>query len=232
MARILVVDDDPDILKMADRILGQAQYEVFVAVGAVQALELLNSAPFDALISDANMPQYSGFDLVQTIKGNRRFQHMAIAMLTGLREKKDIEKAVRVGVDDYIVKPIEPALLVRKVEGLFRKKPPLHQDEVVVPEGSPQSHATLQSPIAVRKISESGLVIDLDQDLPVGCVLNIDSPLFRSLKLSPLSLRVLSCKKKKEEEEFEAHLGFVNPQEEVLQRIRSYVNSNKHRSAS
>src|SRR5210317_1448319 len=108
MARILVVDDDPDILRLADRVLSMGGHIVFRAQDAVRAMDLLNSSMFDLLISDANMPHFSGFDLVRHVRNNKRFNNMAIAMLTGLRERKDIERAVRAGVDDYIVKPIDP----------------------------------------------------------------------------------------------------------------------------
>src|SRR4051812_10592644 len=103
MARILVVDDDRDILKLVERVFTQAGHIILTADDAFKAMTILESTDFDLLISDANMPHFTGFELVQTLRRNRRFQNMAIAMLTGLRERKDIDKALKAGVDDYIV---------------------------------------------------------------------------------------------------------------------------------
>ena len=137
MVRILLVDDDPNILRLGEKILSHANYEVHVAESALGAMDILNSNRiFDALISDANMPEYSGFDLIKTIKKDRRFDNLAVAMLTGLREKKDIEKAIHAGVDDYIVKPLDPLLFLKKVENLFSKKPPEERPEVRFSEAS------------------------------------------------------------------------------------------------
>src|ERR1700735_1237149 len=106
MARILVVDDDGDIWKLVERVFAPGGHAVVTAPDAYQAMDKLDHVDFDLLISDANMPHFSGFELVQTVRKNPRFQNLSIAMLTGLRERKDIERALKVGVDDYIVKPI------------------------------------------------------------------------------------------------------------------------------
>src|SRR5262249_28829124 len=119
MARILVVDDDKDILKLTERVFPQARHTVFTAEDAFKATDFLDHLDFDMLISDANMPHFSGFELVQTLRRNQRFERLAIAMLTGLRERKDIDRALKAGVDDYIVKPIDPMILMTKVQALF-----------------------------------------------------------------------------------------------------------------
>ena len=115
MARILVVDDDTDILKLVERVLGQVGHTVFTAEDPMRAMDLIQRVGFDLLVSDANLPHYSGFDLVQTIRHEPKYANMSIAMLTGLREKKDIERAIKAGVDDYIVKPIDPLILIQKI---------------------------------------------------------------------------------------------------------------------
>src|SRR5512135_1706217 len=157
MARILVVDDDPDILRMADRTLTQAQHVVMTAPDAVKAMELLQTGMFDVLVSDANMPLYSGFELVQTIRSNNRFSHLAIIMLTGLRERKDVEKALKVGVDDYMVKPLDPLLLVQKIESLLEKKPPQQKPEIIFSALGSGSQAQLSFTVRMESVSELGV---------------------------------------------------------------------------
>ena len=77
MAKILLVDDDPEILKVAEKVLAHANYQTETASDALIALDALNSSRFDALITDANMPRYSGFQLIQTVRNDKRFDHMA-----------------------------------------------------------------------------------------------------------------------------------------------------------
>ena len=121
MARILVVDDDKDILKFAEKVLSHQGHITFIAEDGWTALETLNRLDFDMLISDANMPNMNGFQLVQTLRSNPKFKNLIIAMLTGLKERKDVQKALDAGVDDYIVKPLDPLILLQKIESLFSK---------------------------------------------------------------------------------------------------------------
>src|SRR5690606_17833750 len=124
MATILLVDDDHDILTFGKKVLASVGYNVMTAPDVVTAVNILNQQEFDLIISDANMPVHSGFDLLKTLKSEKRFQNIPIALLTARRGREDIEQAIRLGVDDYIVKPIDASLLIKKVEGLFKKMPP------------------------------------------------------------------------------------------------------------
>src|SRR6185437_13724714 len=171
MARILVVDDDPDILKMADKILTSAGHMVTVAEDALKAVDWLNSASFDLLLSDANMPQFSGFDLINTIRSNPKYADMIIAMLTGLREREDVERALKLGVNAYIVKPLDPLLLVQKINTLFDKKGTQKVAEVTL---SPsQGRAALRRQITVEKLSEMGLQVLTEDPVKPGQMLDI-----------------------------------------------------------
>jgi len=124
MARILLVDDDRDIRELGRALLTTSGHDVAVADGVLATLQILQQSPIDLLIADVNMPQHSGFDLVRTIKGDGRWPNLIIAMLTGRRERKDIETALALGVNDYIVKPLNPHLFLKKVEDLLERHRP------------------------------------------------------------------------------------------------------------
>ena len=225
MAKILIVDDDPNVLKVAGKVLQKANYEVSVAKDALSALELLGSEQFDALISDANMPHFSGFELVKSVKSNPRYERMAIAMLTGLCGQKDIHKAVQVGVDEYIIKPIDPLLFIRKVEGLFRKKPPENRMQVTVKPGHPISDAFIQIKGKVHSVSEQGLVLRTEQELANGSVVQIQTLLFRDLEVDPplmraLTIRDVSAINKKL---WEIQFRFVDVDEKFEKKIREWI---------
>lgn len=224
MGRILVVDDDADILKMAEAVLVAAGHTVFTAEDAMRAMDWLNHIDFDLLLSDANMPHYSGFELVTTIRNDRKFKDLAIAMLTGLRERKDIEKAVTLGVDDYIVKPLDPMILVQKVNSLFEKRPPQTYPEINLI-GSSLGHGSMHRPVTVETVSELGLRVVTEVHLKAGQVIDISAEFFRELEITPPPMKVLSAETDPATGLCRAQLIFLGAREHVLQKIRRWLYS-------
>jgi len=229
VARILVVDDDLDILKMAESVLGNAGHTVFVAEDAMRAIDWLNHIDFDLLLSDANMPHYSGFELVGTIKKDAKFKDLAIAMLTGLRERKDVERAVKMGVDDYIVKPLDPMLLVQKVNSMFEKKPPQQYPEIQLA-ASNLTEGYLKRKIVVESVSELGVRIVSELPVRPGMTLDINADFFTALDVQVPPMKVLSVELDKPTGNYRAQLIFLGAREAFLQKIRRWLYS--HGSAN
>jgi len=224
MARILVVDDDADILKLAEQILTAAGHTVIVAEDALRALDWLGQMSFDLLLSDANMPLYSGFDLINTIRKNPKFNNMAIAMLTGLRERSDVERAVKIGVDDYIVKPLDPMLLVQKVNSLFEKKSPMTYAEINVA-NTLQGKATLRRKITVESISELGIRLISEYPIKAGEMLDISAEIFNTLEIEVPPMRVLRVEHDPKTDLYRVQLIFLGAREQMLQKIRRWIYS-------
>jgi len=224
MGRILVVDDDPDILRMAETVLTSAGHTVFTAEDAVRAMEWLNHIDFDLLLSDANMPLYSGFQLITTVRNNGKFKDLSIAMLTGLRERKHVERAVSAGVDDYIVKPLDPLILVQKVNSLFEKKPPHSYPEIHLL-GTAYSQGQLRRPVIVESVSELGVRILSEVELKPGMNLDIEAEFFSQLEVSTPPMKVLTVEKDQESGHYRAQLIFLGANEVLLQKIRRWLNS-------
>jgi CheY-like chemotaxis protein len=222
VARILVVDDDPDVLKLVEKVLSMNHHQVFTASDAMKAMDLMNASLYDLLISDANMPRFSGFDLVSTIKNNRRLDRMAVAMLTGLRERKDIEKAIRAGVDDYIVKPIDPMLLMQKVEALFEKKPPMERAEFNLPETYNFAEATAALEMRITNISETGLVLKSPIEIPAGLNVIVASDLFRKMDIPVPNMKVISCRKMVEFH-YDVKIAFLNINDKFCSKVRAWI---------
>ncbi len=223
MARILVVDDDNDVLKLVEGVFAFAGHTVFTSDDPFKAIDLLDNSEFDLLISDANMPHFSGFELVQTIRKNPRFAKLAVAMLTGLRERKDIERALKVGVDDYIVKPIDPMILMQKVTALFERKPPEKRPEAYFNELDPMAKAYIKTPFRIERISELGALVVSTVPLVPGQVLDIKGAFFDSLSAEVPPMKVLSLEPKKKEGEWRAQLIFLGAREAFLQKIRRWI---------
>jgi DNA-binding response OmpR family regulator len=224
VARILVVDDDLDILKMAEAVLGSAGHTVFVAEDAMRAIDWLNHIDFDLLLSDANMPHYSGFELISTIRKDVKFKDLAIAMLTGLRERKDVERAVLMGVDDYIVKPLDPMLLVQKVNSLFEKKPPQQYPEINLATSNLTGGA-IHRKITVESVSELGVKILSELPLRPGMTIDITTEFFAALDVQPPPMKILNVEVDKLTGHYRAQLIFLGAREAFLQKIRRWLYS-------
>ena len=223
MARILVVDDDKDILVMAEKLLGHYGHTTVTAGDAIRAMEILNSTSFDMVISDANMPHYSGFEMIKTIRSHAHLQHLAIVMLTGLRERKDVQKAIDSGADDYIVKPIDPILFMQKIDSLFEKRPPSKHPEIEFKEQSAQTAATMTISIFVKSISELGVKVESNQALQEGTTVDLTGHFFENqLGIEPPACRVLNSLKVSPGKH-EIQMVFLGASEYQLKKIREWI---------
>lgn len=221
MAKILLVDDDPDILEIAAKTLSSANYQTQTASDVLCALDALNSAPFDVLITDTNMPHHSGYELVQTVRNDSRFDQMAIAMLTGRRDKQDIEKALKLGADDYIVKPFDHILFLKKVGLLLQQKMPEKHNEIHFKDMSINSQAEVQLEARLETLSEVHISLTTHYHLNEGQVLKLKTPLFDELKIQPPAFKVLSSVKRGHE--WDTTLMFVGTNDSILQKIRAHI---------
>lgn len=234
MARVLVVDDDPDILRVVEKVLRMQGHDVFTAYDAMKAMDLLNCSLYDLLITDATMPRFSGFELARTVKNNKRFQRMAICMLTGLREKKDIEKAIRAGVDDYIVKPIDPMLLLQKVESIFAKKPPMEKATYDVPDNLRYADAKITFDARIIHISELGLVIRSPLEISDNVSIQLMSELFKKMDIATIPPVKTITSRKVSDIEYELSMAFLGINDSFQQKIRAWIHdqNQKKRAAA
>ncbi len=113
-SRVLVVDDEPGITLLCERLLTKAGFEVLSYTDPRLALEALQKEPFDLLLVDIRMPQISGFDVVQ--KGRETQADMAILAMTGFGTVETAIQALRRGVDGLILKPFEKEELILAVQ--------------------------------------------------------------------------------------------------------------------
>lgn len=127
MARIMVVDDDPDLVESVTMILEKRGHEVIAAYDGVECLEKLKSSRPDAIILDVMMPNKDGYEVCKELKGNPEYREIPILLLTAVVSKiptttYTYRDGMETEADDYVDKPVEPAELVRLVERLLQKK--------------------------------------------------------------------------------------------------------------
>lgn len=116
--KILVADDDPDLLDLVAYALGQAGYLVVKASDGNAALSLFDSEAPDIAILDINMPGASGFDVCSSIRGRST---VPVMMLTARGDEQDLVRALDLGADDYLTKPFSPRTLLARVRALLRR---------------------------------------------------------------------------------------------------------------
>ena len=119
MALILVIDDDADMHLLVERILSAAGHNVVTARTALRGLDLALSGNPDVILLDLNMPEMNGFTALHRLKGDEKTAETPVLVMTAIREKEAIVRAMRLGAAGYIAKPFEPATMLQKVtEGI------------------------------------------------------------------------------------------------------------------
>ena len=116
--KILIVDDDPDLLAVTAFALQQAGFLVVKASDGVAALDAFNREQPDLAVLDINMPKMNGFELAQKL---RERSQIPLIMLTVRSEEEDVVRALAIGADDYLSKPFSPRILLARVKALLRR---------------------------------------------------------------------------------------------------------------
>ena len=116
--KILVVDDDPDLLALVGFALTQAGFAVIKAGDVPAAIRAFEADAPDLAILDVNLPGGSGFDVCRALRQQSR---VPIMMLTARGEEEDVVRALDLGADDYLTKPFSPRTLLARVRALLRR---------------------------------------------------------------------------------------------------------------
>ncbi|MCM1121297.1 MAG: response regulator, partial [Eubacterium sp.] len=126
-ANILFLEDEPTIREVLTEYMKIQNYHVTCAQNGKQAIELLDRQPFDMAVLDIMVPEVSGLEVLQSIK--ERYPEMAVIMLTALGDEKTQVQAFNLYADDYVIKPVSPIILLKRMETILRrvKKPEPHE---------------------------------------------------------------------------------------------------------
>jgi DNA-binding response OmpR family regulator len=119
---ILVIDDNDDIRGLLSLVLQKEGYEVLEAAGGSEALIKINESKPDLILLDVMMPGLSGLEVLATIRESKekKISEVPVIMITAKSTIDDIDAAIELGANSYIVKPFRPANLVEKVSEIFQ----------------------------------------------------------------------------------------------------------------
>ena len=120
--RILVVDDEEDILELVRYNLAKEGYRVTGTLSGEEALKKARTEAFDLIVLDLMLPGIDGLEVTKRLKASEKTQNTPIVMLTAKGEEADIVTGLELGADDYITKPFSPRVLIARVRTAFRRK--------------------------------------------------------------------------------------------------------------
>jgi len=130
--RILVVDDEEDILELVRYNLAKEGYHVTGAITGEDALKKAGVEAFDLIVLDLMLPGIDGLEVTKKLKSNRATEQVPIVILSAKGEEADIVTGLELGADDYITKPFSPKVLTARVRTALRRKNITPDDQVAV----------------------------------------------------------------------------------------------------
>lgn len=117
--KILLVDDDPNILMSLEFLMRKNGFEVLVARNGTEALELLNEQVPDLTLLDIMMPDVDGYEICKHIKSSKKLRHGKVMFLSAKTKESDVRKGYDMGADLYVTKPFSTKELVKRVDELL-----------------------------------------------------------------------------------------------------------------
>ncbi len=121
--KILIVEDDPDLVYVLQRLVGLLGYDTIVAKSGTEAVKTAASKLPDLIILDIMIPEMNGFEVSREIRANKETQGIPIIAVTALTAYKDKQQCFQSGCTDYIPKPLIPTKLASCIEKLLKSPP-------------------------------------------------------------------------------------------------------------
>lgn len=120
--RILIVDDEPDMMEAIKFRLEESKYEVLMATDGEEGLKRAREEKPDLIILDLIIPKVNGYDICRKLKLDEKYKGIPIVMFTARHQPDDIRFGFAQGADAYVVKPFDPKILMGKISELLKKK--------------------------------------------------------------------------------------------------------------
>jgi len=119
--KVMVIEDEPDILEMIDYNLIREGYETCSALDGESGICLIAAEKPDIVLLDLMLPGINGIEVCRRVKGDPRTEHIPVIMVTAKGEEKDIVNGLGIGADDYVSKPFSPKELIARIKAVLRR---------------------------------------------------------------------------------------------------------------
>lgn len=121
-AKILVVDDEPDVVTLIERTLKSEGYEVVCAYDGISAVDLVSTEKPDLVLVDIMMPMMSGYEVCEQLRANPQTQHIPLLCVSSAHTPDARAQSLRVGASALVVKPFMPAELLAQIQRYLKKR--------------------------------------------------------------------------------------------------------------
>ncbi len=164
MSYVIIIDDDPGILRLLKTGLRKAGFEVAAFENAADALSMIKMRKPDIIITDAMMPDKDGYELARELRNMPETRALPIIMLTALQQEQDALKAFRDGVDDFVTKPFSMPVLRARITALLNRSMPFIDETAAV------TAKIIEKPPPATRVSTGvpNLDVALDGGIPPG----------------------------------------------------------------
>ncbi|SDQ81379.1 response regulator transcription factor [Flagellimonas zhangzhouensis] len=120
--KILIVDDEPNIVMTLEYAFKKKDFGVFIARDGTEALDIAKKEKPDVILLDIMMPEMDGFETLKHVRSNNELSHTKVVFLSAKNKEKDIEKGLKLGADAYMTKPFSIKKVIADVEQLITEK--------------------------------------------------------------------------------------------------------------
>lgn len=229
MSLILVIDDDVDMIELTKKYLGSEGYQIIAVTNPFDAEEVMEKYRINLALVDINMPQKNGYDFVAQLKRSVRNRFVPIVFMSGRSEKKDIERALKLDVEGYIIKPFSKDVLLEKVKSVLKNtgstQPAI--DEVDLKSKNISGLLKVEYEVRVISITEIGMKITSSLDIgEIGKELDntveVTAPIWAVVGISPVPLKIAN-KEKMASGGYVYSLLIKKISPEDVERLRSWI---------
>ncbi|MCT4642405.1 MAG: response regulator [Bacteriovoracaceae bacterium] len=227
MSKILIVDDMKPIQVLLKRRLEKEKHDVIVTNNGKEAYtEIINSEDIDLIFLDIMMPGQNGIEFLEKHFNECRDKNIKVCMLTALEDNDNIQKCLKLGAIDYLVKPIDNELLLEKLDALLNDNPSgrFAAIKTLIPAIIELNDMIYKSSIIV--LSENRTLIESKQEFITQEIIQISSPhLDKLIGDIKISARIIQLKKDKDS--FVYLCEFIGLSEKKTSKIRELTVSGK-----
>ncbi len=215
---ILIVDDDIEMINLLKKILVGAGHRVLSALSPQEARPLLGEIPH-VIITDLHMEPENGFQFIQELRSQKIYTPIPILVLSALNDFESVKKAIALGVSDYVIKPLQPPVLLRKLKKVMK-------NDFIQWDAPVKSAPTIDTEVecTVIELGESGYVIQGPFKLINGQDVRIKCESFHDLGVLNLPQKVTpGLKQYVKGGDFKNEVTFVGVNEATGTKIRQFL---------
>jgi len=216
---VLIIEDTESHVALLETILRGSGYLAVVARDGFTGVRNLTERQFDAAIVDIQLPHLGGFQVLEQIRRAENVKNMPVIMMSATRlQSEDIQRALKLGADDFVVKPLDPQIVQAKLERVLKGKTTWHEYDLAASE---VCAGTVELGLKIRAVNELGVRVESGVPLPSGKVVKISLDFFERLGLRANSLKVIESAKTARGN-YLSYLAFAGLSDSDSKKIRAW----------